>query len=69
MHKKCRIGETGSRDSEGVYVTFPRKDGNPDPEEGEHPKEKDRKKILNVKYEEEVRMMLGWLMRKPLRLA
>ena len=57
MHKKCRIGETGSRDSEGVYVTFPRTNGDPDPEGGKHDDE--RKKILNVKYEEEVRMMLG----------
>ena len=62
MHRKCQIGSRGSREGQNVYVCFPKdEDGKLDVQKGKHDcDDKQRtKRIVNVKYEKEVRLCLG----------
>ena len=63
-HKKCHIGDVGSRIGKGKVdcsVLFPRdEDGLVDPIDGKISDE--RREVLNCKYEKEIRLALGVLM-------
>ena len=62
-HRKCLIG--GQNPSKTIQMIFPRdKDGKIDIKNGEYTKE--RKTVLNVKYEKECRLGLGVAMVAPL---
>ena len=59
-HRKCKIGDRGSREAENVYVSFPKDEhGRLDVAKGKHESDDEQKRIVNVKYEKEVRLCLG----------
>ena len=58
-HKKCEIGARGSREDKKKFVSFPLdKEGKLDLVNGKYT-EAEEKKYVNVKYEQEVRLLLG----------
>ena len=59
-HKKCTIGDRTSREKENVTVSFPvDKNGKLDVEKGQLPAVEQTAAVTNVKFEKEVRLLLG----------